>query len=298
MEEITKYKVIETKELPLDQIEPPQVEYRDLVIEEDLEALARSLRDHKQLQPILVRKKDSKYEIIAGFQRYMAAKQAGMATIEAKIIECDDATALILRFVENERRSKVPAMSKARYFKRLLDLTGMSIPELAKKLHVGVDTIREYVRLLNAPVEIQDAVQAGHIGVRVANLLMQVTDPGTRYHYLRCAIENGVTERVMYEWVKQWKAAHERQIQADYRRVVEPGPPGVASEETTTQSAPPSFEEMEPEEKYTTHCEVCGKGCNVGEYKVLMICNQCYAVLKEILHELEKKEAKHAETQG
>jgi len=298
MEEITKYKVIETKELPLDQIEPPQVEYRDLVIEEDLEALARSLRDHKQLQPILVRKKDSKYEIIAGFQRYMAAKQAGMATIEAKIIECDDATALILRFVENERRSKVPAMSKARYFKRMLDLTGMSIPELAKKLHVSPNTIREHVQLLNAPTEIQDAVQAGHIGVRVANLLMQVTDPGTRYYYLRCAVEDGVTERVMQEWVKQWKAQHERQVQADYRRVVESGPPGVATEETTTQSAPPSFEEMEPEEKYTTHCEVCGKGCNVGEYKVLMICNQCYAVLKEILHELEKKEAKHAETQG
>ena len=116
--------------IKLDDIRPNKNQPRKNFDPEALTELSDSIKQNGVLQPILLRKKGQKYEIVAGERRYQAAKMAGLTEIPAVVREISDEDVFKLALIENLQRSDLDPIEEARGFKTLIDETGMTQAEL------------------------------------------------------------------------------------------------------------------------------------------------------------------------
>ena len=135
--------------------------------EEQLAALSQSLKQHNLLQPIVVRPKGARYELISGERRLRAAIMAGWKTIAAQVREASDRETAELAIIENLQRKDLNALEKADSFKRYLDEHGCSHSELAKRLSIDRSTVANLIRLLELPEPVKQSltnnlITAGH----------------------------------------------------------------------------------------------------------------------------------------
>ena len=135
--------------------------------EEQLAALSQSLKQHDLLQPIVVRPKGARYELISGERRLRAAIMAGWKTIAAQVREASDRETAELSIIENLQRKDLNALEKADSFKRYLDEHGCSHSELAKRLNIDRSTVANLIRLLELPDPVKQSlanslITAGH----------------------------------------------------------------------------------------------------------------------------------------
>ncbi len=154
-------------ELSVDDIDNNPFQPRRRFNEEELSALAESIREHDQLQPILVRRVGERYELISGERRLRATIRAGFKTIRAEIREADDRLVAELAIVENLQRKDLDAIEKAMSFRRYLDQHKCKQDDLARRLKIDRSTIANLMRLLELPEDIQQWIQneritAGH----------------------------------------------------------------------------------------------------------------------------------------
>lgn len=165
----TAQKVIEreTDEVPIDQVEPNPDQPRTNFKKEDLEELAESIKRNGLLQPILVRKVNDKYQIIAGERRWQACKQLGMERVPIRIREVDDDETIILALVENIQRSDLNPIEEAYGYRRMMERGKMTQSQVAQAVSKGRSTIANALRLLELPEEAQqllfeEQITAGH----------------------------------------------------------------------------------------------------------------------------------------
>jgi ParB family chromosome partitioning protein len=154
-------------EVPVGAIKPNPRQPRSTFDDEPLEALATSIREVGILQPIVVRRADGGFEVIAGERRLRAAKLVGLATIPAVVRESDDADALREALIENIHREDLNPVELAEAFRELLDDLGLKQETLADRLGVSRSHIANTIRLLALPPEVQSLlaerkIQAGH----------------------------------------------------------------------------------------------------------------------------------------
>ena len=154
--------------IKLDDITPNRFQPREVFNEEELNKLADSIRQHGVIEPILVRPVSNKYEIVAGERRYKASVLAGLTKIPAIVKQMDDKESSIVAFIENEHRADVSAIEEARTMDRILNTNNITQDELAKELGVNQSTIANKLRLLNLPMEVQDALMHNEISERHA----------------------------------------------------------------------------------------------------------------------------------
>jgi ParB family transcriptional regulator, chromosome partitioning protein len=153
--------------------------------QEEITALAESLKAHQQLQPVLVRKVGDRYQLISGERRLRAAVQAGLTTIWADIREADDRTIAELAIVENLQRKDLNAIEKALSFRRYIQSHGGTPEELARRLKLDRSTISNLMRLLELPEPIQDAVQRKLISAGHARALLSLGEERQQLDYCR-----------------------------------------------------------------------------------------------------------------
>ncbi|MEM9368832.1 MAG: ParB/RepB/Spo0J family partition protein, partial [Planctomycetota bacterium] len=108
---------VQSLELPVDAIEPNPFQPRREFNHEEIASLAESLKNHQQLQPVLVRLVDGKYQLISGERRLRATIHAGLKTIRAELREADDRLVAELAIIENLQRKDLNAIEKALSFK-------------------------------------------------------------------------------------------------------------------------------------------------------------------------------------
>lgn len=135
--------------------------------EQKLEELAASMREHGVLQPIIVRKKGSLYEMVAGERRLRAASKAGIKKIPAIVKELTDTEVMEIALIENLQREDLNPIEEALAFSSLMRDFGLTQEELSKKVGKSRSLIANTVRLLNLDKEIrilvtQDELSAGH----------------------------------------------------------------------------------------------------------------------------------------
>jgi ParB family chromosome partitioning protein len=135
--------------------------------EEEIASLAESIKEHQQLQPVLVRKVGSRYQLISGERRLRATIHAGLTKVRAEVREADDRLVAELAIVENLQRKDLNPIEKALSFRRYLDEHVCTQDELAKRLKIDRSTIANLMRLLELPAAILEDVQndklsAGH----------------------------------------------------------------------------------------------------------------------------------------
>lgn len=144
--------------------------------EPEIASLAESLKEHDMLQPILVRKVGSRYQLISGERRLRAAIQAGWKTVPVRLREADDRLVAELAIVENLQRKDLNPIEKALSFKRYLDEHRCTQDDLAKRLKIDRSTIANLMRLLELPQSILDGIRSERISAGHARALLPLGD--------------------------------------------------------------------------------------------------------------------------
>ncbi len=148
--------------LPIQQLEGNKQQPRTVFDDAALQELSQSIAEKGIIQPLLVRPKGDKYEIVAGERRWRAAKLAGLSEVPVLIRELSDQETLEIALIENLQREDLNPLEEARAFQGLLDL-GSTQDELAKTLGKGRSTITNALRLLALPRDAQKALEDGII---------------------------------------------------------------------------------------------------------------------------------------
>lgn len=179
----------------------------------EIESLAESLKQHQQLQPVLVRKVGERYQLISGERRLRATIHAGLPTIRAEVREADDRLVAELAIIENLQRKDLNAIEKALSFKRYISEHKCTQEELASRLKIDRSTIANMMRLLELPEAITDAIQREEITAGHAKALLSLGSTKEQHVYLRRILDHGwsvrETERQVAEAVANAEAAEE-----------------------------------------------------------------------------------------
>jgi ParB family transcriptional regulator, chromosome partitioning protein len=191
-------------EIPLAAIAPNTRQPRERFDDETLGGLAMSIREVGVLQPVVVRRRDEGYELVAGERRLRAAKLAGLATIPAVIRETDDTDALREALIENLHREDLSPLEQAAAFQELLEELGSSHDELAERLGYSRSHVTNTMRLLQLPPPVQRMVGEGRIAAGHARALLSLEDEEAQEALaLRIAAE-GLSVRQVEDLVRSY----------------------------------------------------------------------------------------------
>ena len=150
-------------EVAIAELEPNPFQPRLHIDPVRLDELTASVRESGILQPILVRRRGERYQIIAGERRWRAAQAAGLATVPVTVRDVPDERVLELALVENVQRNELTALEEAQAFQRLQDEFKLTQEEIARRVGRERSTIANTLRLLRLPRELRELVSQGRL---------------------------------------------------------------------------------------------------------------------------------------
>jgi ParB family chromosome partitioning protein len=168
------------REVPVGKILPNPAQPRLSYDEESLTELADSIREHGVLQPVLVRPSGAQFELIAGERRWRASRMAERDTIPAIVVDFDEVTALEVSIIENLQREDVSPLEEAAMFRKMTEVFGYSVRQLAQKVGKDKGYVENRLRLSDAPADVRELVSLRKDTISHAYELMKVPDERTR----------------------------------------------------------------------------------------------------------------------
>ena len=193
----------ETLELELDLIDPGSEQPRMRFDEEALERLAVSIREHGVVQPILVRRKGGRYELIAGERRWRAAQRAGLGTIPVIVKEVADSDLLEIALTENVQREDLNPIEEAQAYQKLIERVGLTQEALASRFGRDRSYITNYLRLLRLPDDLQRLVEDGRLSTGHARTVLGLPHIDQQRRVARHVLEKGLSVRATEALVKK-----------------------------------------------------------------------------------------------
>lgn len=182
-------------QIDIDLIDPSPYQPRTRFRDEALEELARSIRATGIVQPIVVRKIGSRYQLIAGERRWRAAQRAPLQRVPAVLREVRDETALEMTLVENLQREDLNPIEQARAFQRLSDEFSFTQEQMAERTGKDRATIANSLRLLRLEEPIQDLLEEGRLSAGHGRALLAIAEPKDRLELARRIARGGMTVR-------------------------------------------------------------------------------------------------------
>jgi ParB family chromosome partitioning protein len=181
--------------IPVEQILVNPTQPRVEIKEEPLQELAASIKEKGLLQPILVRRKEGTYEIIAGERRFRAARIAGLREIPAIIKDVDDREALELAMIENLQREDLNPIEVASVYQRFVDEFDYTHEVLAKKVGVERSSVTNYIRLLKLPDWIKALMAQGKLTQGHGRMLITLKDEQEQKRFVKRVLDEGISVR-------------------------------------------------------------------------------------------------------
>ena len=182
-------------ELDITSIESNKEQPRKTFEKEALEELTNSIKQYGVIQPIVVRKKGEKYEIIAGERRWRAAKEAKLNEMPCIIKEVDDKESLKLALIENIQRENLNPIEEAYAYKTLIDEYSLTQEEVAQALGKSRSYISNTLRLLNLDEEIIEYIHEGKITSGHGKALLGINDRKERLKLAKAIVEGNLNVR-------------------------------------------------------------------------------------------------------
>jgi len=212
----------------IDQIDVNPFQPRKNFPQEELQALADSLSSHGLLQPIIVRKVDDRYQLVAGERRLRAAKLISWLDIPIKVIEANDRQMAELAIVENMQRRDLGPLEKAVSFQQYITRYGGTQEELAARLKLDRSTIANLIRLLELPDAVQDMLRKNKITQGHARALLPLGEEREQIEFCerirREKLSVRMTETLVQEQIERSDADHLSIINRDGTTATPPKP--------------------------------------------------------------------------
>tara|TARA_B110000971_G_C19970986_1_gene482564 strand:- start:253 stop:1101 length:849 start_codon:yes stop_codon:yes gene_type:complete len=198
---------IESKKnkLPISEIVRNKFQPRKKFNEENLNDLTNSIKERGIIQPIIVRKspnENSKYEIVAGERRWIAAQKAGLHEVPVVTIEADDLKSLEFAIVENVQRHDLNAVEEAEGYQRLIDDFSYDQEKVAKFIGKSRSHVSNCLRLLNLPPEVLNLVENNQLSQGHAKILVGLENS---FFVAKKIIEKGLSVRQAENLAKIFK---------------------------------------------------------------------------------------------
>ncbi len=184
-------------------IEPRADQPRKDFDREALEQLADSISVHGVLQPILVRKNGSLYEIIAGERRWRASKIAGLSEIPAIVVDADEFAAAQIALIENIQRADLNAYEEAEGYAALIDRFGLRQEEVAARVGKSRSTVTNALRLLDLPEDVLDMIRKGTLSAGHGRALLGLRDEAALIALAEKAVALGLSVRTVEDMVRK-----------------------------------------------------------------------------------------------
>ena len=207
--------------LPLQKIEPNRLQPRKNFDEEELSALADSIRQHGVIQPLTVRLLDSGYyQIIAGERRWRAARLAGLREVPVVVIEADDKKAMELALIENLQRADLTPIEEARGYQQLIGEYGLTQEQVADRVSKSRPAVANAMRLLSLPEELLALVEEGKLTAGHARALLSLKDTRQQLAVAQKVINLQLsvrqTEAMCKKLAKAAKTPEPKPVEVDY----------------------------------------------------------------------------------
>jgi ParB family chromosome partitioning protein len=182
-------------EVAVDQIDANPFQPRRAFSPDKLKELADSIRASGLVQPVLLRRADGRYQLIAGERRWRAARQAGLTVIPAVVREIGDRDALELALTENLLREDLNPLEAAQGYAALQQKHGLSHEEIAEHLGLDRSTVTNTLRLLRLPLEVQQMIVEGAISAGHARALMGLDSAAAQLRLAQLIVKQGLSVR-------------------------------------------------------------------------------------------------------
>lgn len=196
--------------IPVEDVQPNPSQPRTDFNEESFQHLVLSVRQNGIIQPVVVRRVASGFELIAGERRWRAARAAKLRTVPAQVRNVDSAKAFELSIVENIQRDDLNPMERARAYKRFVETFELTQEVAAQRLGVSRSAMANIMRLLELPGEIQDAVSRGTISMGHARALLALRTADEQLGIWRKIERNGLSVRQVEKLVAKGVPAGRR----------------------------------------------------------------------------------------
>lgn len=164
----------EVKQLPVLEVDTSPYQPRTVFDDDRIDELSQTIRTHGVIQPIVVRVRNGRYEIIAGERRFRAVKKLGLETIPAIVREFNDSQAASIALIENLQREGLTSIEEAVAYQKLIDLHNLTQESLAQRLGKSQSTIANKIRLLGLGEVVKNALMERKITERHARALLSL----------------------------------------------------------------------------------------------------------------------------
>jgi ParB family chromosome partitioning protein len=186
--------------IPLGMIAPNPMQPRRQFDDSSLAELAESFKSQGVLQPVIVKKKDNGYILIAGERRFRAARLAELPDIPAIVLEeKDEATMLQMALVENIQREDLNAMEEAEAFRKLVEEAGLTQNQLAAKVGKSRAAVANTMRLLTLPEPIKEMIRSGKLSEGHARAILALDDDVSRMRLAERIVSENLSVRIAEE---------------------------------------------------------------------------------------------------
>jgi ParB family chromosome partitioning protein len=190
-------------ELSLDQIEPNSEQPRTRFEETALDELAQSITANGIVQPIVVRPRGPKYQIVAGERRWRAAQRAGLHKIPVVVRDVADEKLLELALIENIQREELNPVEEARAYRKLIEKIGLTQEMIAERVGKERSLIATSLRLLNLPSDVLEMIEEGKLSASHGRALLMIGDPAVQRRLAKTIVSMTLSVREAERLVKQ-----------------------------------------------------------------------------------------------
>lgn len=181
--------------VPIEQIAPNPWQPRAQFDDAKLQEMAESIREQGVIQPLLVRRRDEGYELVAGERRLRAARLASLEAVPVVVRDIGDREALEIALVENLQREDLSALEEASAYQRLIDEFALTQDEVAQRVGRSRPAVANTIRLLQLPDEVRENLRKGTLSAGHGRALLALRSSAEQTALAREAVRRGLSVR-------------------------------------------------------------------------------------------------------
>lgn len=208
-------------DVPIDEIISSKYQPRLRFDQDSLQSLAESIKKNGILQPLLLRKVNDKYQIIAGERRWQAAKIAGLDIVPAIIRDVVDSQVLELALIENLQREDLNPIEEALAYKTMREEFNLTHEELAQRIGKDRSSITNSIRLLKLPEKIQNMLIEGVLTMGHGRAIAAIDDEKLQLKLAETIAKQGLTVRAVEKLLREKKKPKSKHIDPNIKQIEE-----------------------------------------------------------------------------